>query len=247
MPLEIPDGSAAGVGACILIGDSAIIADLNVELQIRHEWVGDLVITLFHEESATSITLIDRPGRPVEGFGFGCSRDDIDVVLDDEASLRAEDQCEDRTAISGRLLPGQLLSAFDGEAILGSWFMNVADVTGGDVGRLTAWSLIVNVPATPSVPTGDISCDGNVNSIDAALALQFGAGLLSSLACEAAGDVNEDGAIDALDAALILQFAASLLSELPCPGDVNGDGLTNPVDAALVLQFSAGLIGSLPP
>ena len=57
-------------------------------------------------------------------------------------------------------------------------------------------SFRVNEPATPTTPTGDINCDGNVNSIDAALALQFSAGLVGSLACEEAADVNGDGRSD---------------------------------------------------
>ena len=62
--------------------------------------------------------------------------------------------------------------------------------------------------------TGDVTCDGRVDSIDAAVVLQFGAGLLDSLACQDAGDVNGDGSIDSIDAALILQFTAGLLGSL---------------------------------
>lgn len=74
-------------------------------------------------------------------------------------------------------------------------------------------------PTATSTPTlaqvvGDVNCDGQVNSIDAALVLQFAANLTDSLPCEGAADVNGDGQISAVDAALILQFAAGLLSEL---------------------------------
>ena len=69
--------------------------------------------------------------------------------------------------------------------------------------------------ATPDVSTGDANCDGTVNSIDAALVLQFSAALLGSLPCAASADVNDDGAISAIDGALILQFAAGLLPSLP--------------------------------
>ncbi|MCH8995345.1 MAG: chromosome condensation regulator RCC1 [Chloroflexi bacterium] len=62
--------------------------------------------------------------------------------------------------------------------------------------------------------TGDATCDGSVDSIDAAVVLQLDAGLLSSLACQDAADVNNDGAINAIDAALILQFVAGLLGSL---------------------------------
>jgi len=62
---------------------------------------------------------------------------------------------------------------------------------------------------------GDVNCDGQSNSIDAALVLQKTAGLVSSLACEEAGDVNDDGLLNAVDAALILQKDAGLISRFP--------------------------------
>ncbi len=68
---------------------------------------------------------------------------------------------------------------------------------------------------TPSIAVGDSGCDGTVNSIDAALVLQYGAGLLGSLPCHGAADVNVDGTVNALDAALILQYVAGLIDHLP--------------------------------
>lgn len=71
-------------------------------------------------------------------------------------------------------------------------------------------------PAPPpgSTPerSGDANCTATTDSVDAALVLQFNAGLLNSLACEDEADVNADDAIDALDATLILQIAAGLLA-----------------------------------
>jgi hypothetical protein len=60
-----------------------------------------------------------------------------------------------------------------------------------------------------------VNCDGSANSLDAALVLQFSAGLVSALSCEAAGDTNGDGSVNSIDAALILQFDAGLISDLP--------------------------------
>lgn len=77
---------------------------------------------------------------------------------------------------------------------------------------------VVPTPAhtpTPAGQPGDVNCAGGVNSIDATLTLQFGAGLVSSLLCQANADVNHDGSVNSLDAALILQFVAGLLSTLP--------------------------------
>jgi hypothetical protein len=54
-----------------------------------------------------------------------------------------------------------------------------------------------------------------VNSIDAAIVLQFHARLINRLNCPQNADVNEDGRIDARDASLILQFGARLIFHLP--------------------------------
>ncbi len=62
---------------------------------------------------------------------------------------------------------------------------------------------------------GDANCDETVDSIDAALVLQYAAGVVSSPACEENADANRDGAIDAIDAALILQYSAGIIDALP--------------------------------
>lgn len=66
---------------------------------------------------------------------------------------------------------------------------------------------------TPKV-CGDVNDDGVVNAIDAALVVQFNAGLIDVLVNERSADVNGDGDITSVDAALILQFTAGLIDEL---------------------------------
>ena len=62
---------------------------------------------------------------------------------------------------------------------------------------------------------GDVNCNGNVDSVDAALILQLTAGLVGSLTCQENADVNVSGNVDSIDAALVLQFTAGLLPALP--------------------------------
>ena len=66
----------------------------------------------------------------------------------------------------------------------------------------------------PEKEVGDVNSDGQVNAIDAALILQFSAGLIGSVANPGSADVNEDGQANAIDAALILQFSAGLIGSL---------------------------------
>ncbi len=72
-----------------------------------------------------------------------------------------------------------------------------------------------STPVPPTGQSGDVNCDDDVSSIDAALVLQFIAGLLPSLDCPDAADVNESGDISSIDAAIILQFTAGFLTSLP--------------------------------
>jgi hypothetical protein len=62
---------------------------------------------------------------------------------------------------------------------------------------------------------GDANCVTGANAIDAAIVLQYAAGLLSTLTCPDAADVDGNSVIDSRDAALILQFAAGLIDQLP--------------------------------
>jgi alpha-tubulin suppressor-like RCC1 family protein len=62
--------------------------------------------------------------------------------------------------------------------------------------------------------TGDVNCDDVADSIDAALVLQFAAGIVDSLPCQGSADVNGDTVVNAIDAALILQYSAGIIPSL---------------------------------
>lgn len=70
--------------------------------------------------------------------------------------------------------------------------------------------------ATPKPPclVGDVDCNGVVSVIDAALILQFNAGLLDELRCRGVANVDDEQGIEAVDATLVLQFVAGLLVSL---------------------------------
>ena len=86
-----------------------------------------------------------------------------------------------------------------GNFILGVWSDPTHDVDGGFRALRT------------SGPVGDVNCDAAVNSIDAALVLQFDARLTASLACPEFADMNASQDITSIDAALILQRVAGLI------------------------------------
>jgi alpha-tubulin suppressor-like RCC1 family protein len=94
-----------------------------------------------------------------------------------------------------------------------------ADATPNDPQPITVRTSNGKITCSPSSPTptpmrltGDVNGDGRVNAIDAALVLQYSAGLIVFPGPSA--DVNHDGYVNAIDAALILQYVAGLLSNL---------------------------------
>jgi murein DD-endopeptidase MepM/ murein hydrolase activator NlpD len=68
---------------------------------------------------------------------------------------------------------------------------------------------------TPLPIYGDANCDLRVNSIDAAVLLQYSAGLVRTLCSLQAADSNANGRVDPIDAQLILQFSAGIIDRLP--------------------------------
>ena len=61
---------------------------------------------------------------------------------------------------------------------------------------------------------GDANCDGTADSLDAALVLQYVAGLLYELPCQDLADADGDRVVTSVDAALILQYESGLIEAL---------------------------------
>jgi len=138
----IPDNNPQGLSSTVSVTDPANIEKLEVDLDIDHTWVGDLIVDLEHQTSGTILRLVNRPGV-VAGDGFGCSGDDIKVVLDDDATPSIQDDCQDPTAYSEqRYRPANALSAYTGFNLAGDWILTVSDNVGGDTGQLQKWCLL---------------------------------------------------------------------------------------------------------
>ncbi|KAB2962009.1 MAG: hypothetical protein F9K16_10260 [Thermoanaerobaculia bacterium] len=144
--LAIPDGNPAGVNDDQVLAIVGPIADLDVSLDVSHTWVGDLVFTLTHVDTGTSVTFFDRPGRTTTGFG--CDGDDVDVIANDEGPDGSiESQCANLPAIFGDRVGGDpanasLFAAFDGEDLAGTWRLNASDHATPDPGTLNEWCLL---------------------------------------------------------------------------------------------------------
>jgi hypothetical protein len=147
--VAIPEPAGGGsVTDSQVIANSFSITDLNVSVQIPHSWVGDLTITLAKTAGPGSpigpITIMARPGVPASTFG--CSINDINATLDDQAATEVEVVCNPAPPAIGpgpyNPDPGGLNASFAGVDINGTWALNVADAFNGDTGTLVQWCLI---------------------------------------------------------------------------------------------------------
>jgi subtilisin-like proprotein convertase family protein len=165
--VSIPDNDTNGVSDIVTITSGDVLQDLDVRLDISHTWIGDVIVTLRHVDTGTTVTLIDRPGVP--NSTYGCNGDDIDATIDDYGpDGDAESMCNPDPAIGGRVRGGDppsstLLAAFNGESLVGDWELNVSDVVNAYTGQLNQWCLVPNrcVGTTSDVTDLTISKSGN--------------------------------------------------------------------------------------
>ncbi|MEW5986507.1 MAG: hypothetical protein AB1791_07740 [Chloroflexota bacterium] len=155
----IPDDDPAGVSSSLTLTNTHYLLDMDVILSATHSWVGDLSLTLTHDDTGISVTLVDRPGLP--GAPAGCSGNDLHNTLDDEASLSIEDDCTSGPDPTLAYIPGEHyapnepLSAFDYELLGGSWTLTATDNAATNVGNVNLWCLapVVGQPAVTLTKT----------------------------------------------------------------------------------------------
>ncbi|MCB2082319.1 MAG: proprotein convertase P-domain-containing protein, partial [Rickettsiales bacterium] len=111
----IPDNQPTGVTDTINVSSDIHIDRVEVTLDIDHNWMGDLRVTLVSPDGTESV-LVNRPGRdPDASSGYGSSADDIHFTMTS--------------------------SAFWGETGDGGWTLRVSDLDGGITGRLLSWGI----------------------------------------------------------------------------------------------------------
>jgi len=166
-PALIPDANLGGVTNRITVSQNLTISDLNVRLDIDHPWVGDLIVTLRHVQTNTTVTLIDHPGQAFFG-PEGCGHGGISCTLDDSATQSVNDECHSEalpsdpyfvstSAIDGGFRPVNALSAFNNQNLSGDWDLKVVDSVTTAEGILLGWCLVPNT-AAPAITS--FTCKG---------------------------------------------------------------------------------------
>ncbi|NNF17943.1 MAG: hypothetical protein HKN70_14460 [Gammaproteobacteria bacterium] len=153
------------------LADTGVIDSLAVTVDASHTWVGDVTLTLVHEDTGTSVELMNRPGTT--GTGFGCQENDIAAEFNDTSSVIVENECSTTPpAIGGIVNPQGTLGDFAGESIGGTWRLDVSDSAGGDTGTLNEWCLLPALVVTDPDSDGDGVTDSVDNCTDVANADQ---------------------------------------------------------------------------
>lgn len=105
-----------------------------------------------------------------------------------------------------RLVGGILVAHLDDTDFRGRTAQIAQQLSERMKGVLTGEVTEIAAPLPP-----DVNCAAGANSVDAALLLQFDAGLVSTLPCEFLADANGDGSVNAIDAAIVLQLDGGLI------------------------------------
>lgn len=107
------------------------ISDVNVTVNFRHDWLGDL-----------DVYLVSPKGTRVELFTDLTSNEKnmTGTVLDDQARTSI---ARGSAPFTGRYMPEGSLAAFEGEEAQGTWYLEVTDDNVNDFGKLLGWSLEV--------------------------------------------------------------------------------------------------------
>ena len=128
LPLTISASGTPTVSTSILFVEDLPISDVNVNLELDHTYLEDLVITLI-SPSGTEVALVSNTCGDLNN---------INAVFDDDGDPIV---CGETPAISGTVTPLGSLASLKGESILGEWILEIQDTAASDGGSLIAFSL----------------------------------------------------------------------------------------------------------
>lgn len=128
MPIAISSSGTPVITSKIVFLEDLPVADINVQLDIEHTFLADLVVSLT-SPAGTTVILVSN--------SCGDSRD-INALFDDDSPAFT---CSVNPGISGSVKPLGSLSSFNGESILGEWILEVKDNAPSDGGSLNSFSI----------------------------------------------------------------------------------------------------------
>ncbi|WP_350284541.1 reprolysin-like metallopeptidase [uncultured Croceitalea sp.] len=130
LPIEIISEDPSTITSKITFVEDLTLSDINVNLEVSHTFLEDLIIKLTSPAGTTVILTSKSCG----------SLNNINVVFDDDGGSLG---CSGNPAIQGVVKPLGSLASFNGESILGEWLLTIEDTAATDGGSLDAFSLDV--------------------------------------------------------------------------------------------------------
>ncbi len=150
LPLEISAVGTPTVTSKISFYEDLAVADINVNLDIDHTFLSDLVVSLTSPSGTTVVLLSSSCG----------DLKNVNATFDDSAS---DFVCGGDPAIEGVVKPLGSLSSFNGESIFGEWTLKIIDNAASDGGTLKAFSLDICIEGQfrPDADNDGIFDDGD--------------------------------------------------------------------------------------
>lgn len=141
--LIIPDDDPMGVRSVIHVPAGGIVRDIDVTINIRHDFNRDLRVELI-SPSGTRVKLLGYIKQMLYQHHF------TGTTFDDEAPNTIEPGGQPYT---GRFQPAEPLSKLDGEPVHGDWTLFVYDKGEYIDGRLDSWDLSIGLtPLSENAP-----------------------------------------------------------------------------------------------
>lgn len=136
------------------------IADLNVNLDIDHNFLEDLRITLT-SPSNTTVTLVANACGDFKNINATFDDDANDFICGAVSNV----------GIGGTVKPSGSLNSFNGESVLGEWVLEIQDIARGDGGALNAFSLDICIEGDfrPDADQDGVFDDGDDLCLDTPL------------------------------------------------------------------------------
>lgn len=138
VPISIPDNSPTGATSILNVSTNVTISDINIGVNISHQWIGDIKLNVT-SPSSTTVQLI---------ASSSCAPQNMSVIFDDNGTNAV---CNSTApGYSGTIKPLGTLSDFNGGISQGNWTLFIEDQGPNDIGSLTSWN--IEVCSVTSVP-----------------------------------------------------------------------------------------------
>ncbi len=127
VPVNIPSNGTPTVTSTLTISETGTINEINeFDLDITHSWIADLSVSIT-SPNGTTVSLLDN---------ICAAQNNILITHDDSGAPYNTIPCPPN---GGTYKSDELLSAFIGEQVNGTWTLTVSDNTNNDGGSIDAW------------------------------------------------------------------------------------------------------------